>query len=372
MQLRKGLETSLPISGSVFDQNTSNLPANKFDFKFSDLDFLVTRRKTANSASLTPLAEGVVIRKTICVRVRGGIGNQLFQYSAALAVARSVSRPVFLESEIPARAPWLPAQIGRRPNKRSFLLPQLGLPIKRVSSSTWVLDPDELGRVTPVRAQLEAMISSQEQGARTILDDSVEWEAVLKNLDQSSGNIVLDGYWQQSKIVESVFPELLAQLRPFLAQGLRREKRSNSQSLMVHVRRGDYVWSGARYSKGLLSFEYFRDAIDLARQNLDFDDVRVFTEDVSWCMKAFSGVASVDVVRPNTRDPQIDLARMASGKGLVISNSTFSWWAALLSSDRSQIVIAPSPWAVTNRNEADYFVRGWTYLQSTFDTSLEV
>lgn len=305
----------------------------------------------------------------VSVRVKGGIGNQLFQYSAALAVARKFSWPVILESEIPARTQLLSSQIRRRSNARTFLLSRLGLPIKRIGRSTWALCSEgragEAGCHRGLRRNHFYLVRG---GGRTTVDDSENWDTVLEQIERSRGNVVLDGYWHQRAIVESVFPTLAAQSRSFLTSGFQREKKSNFQSLMVHVRRGDYVWAGARQSKGLLGVEYFREAIEFAKERLDFDTVRVFSEDVAWCEKAFSDFESLEVMRPNTKNPHLDLARMAHGKGLVISNSTFSWWAALLSKDSNQIIIAPEPWALTNRYNADYSVPGWNYLESTFDS----
>lgn len=101
--------------------------------------------------------------------------------------------------------------------------------------------------------------------------------------------------------------------------------------IAIHVRRGDYV--NNPFYVDLWQTDYYEKAI------AEFPNERfmIFSDDIEWCKENFIGKEytfnedDVDYEALNT---------MASCKGIICANSSFSWWAAYLSNCGK--VVAPS------------------------------
>ncbi len=103
----------------------------------------------------------------------------------------------------------------------------------------------------------------------------------------------------------------------------------------IHVRRGDYVSNP--FYVDLTSTQYYWDAIKQFPVDTQF---LVFSDDIEWCKTYFVGK---EFTFSEDRSEIDDLNLMAGCKGIIIANSSFSWWAAYLG-DQSKKVIAPKAW----------------------------
>ena len=100
----------------------------------------------------------------------------------------------------------------------------------------------------------------------------------------------------------------------------------------VHVRRGDYLIHDGCYE--ILDIDYYKRAM------MSFKDVGflIFSDDIEFCRGMFAGM---DVEFSDTIDPVEDLAKMRDCSGLIMANSSFSWWGGMLNSGA---VVAPKRW----------------------------
>lgn len=155
-------------------------------------------------------------------------------------------------------------------------------------------------------------------------------------------NIVY-GYWQVPFYARS----LESQLRTEIIQGsgvLERypdyvEKLRSPESVCVHIRRGDYVGNGMHE---VCTKQYYLEAMDLYRAKLRSPRFFIFSDDKSYAEKTFcSNTVDVELCDAAQSDYE-ELVLMSIPKYRVISNSSFSWWAQMLSGSRD--VIAPSRW----------------------------
>jgi hypothetical protein len=119
----------------------------------------------------------------------------------------------------------------------------------------------------------------------------------------------------------------------------------HAHTTAVHVRRGDYL--GLEEVVNICPLHYFTIAMDHMRTTHSGTHFLVFSDDINWCLEQFGEYEDVTVVTPpaNASPIQTDMADfnlMRSCDAFIISNSTYSWWAAYLS--QSADVICPARW----------------------------
>lgn len=158
------------------------------------------------------------------------------------------------------------------------------------------------------------------------------------------GNIYYHGYWINKKwfdryqdvfLKELSFPEITD--RRNLAY---MEQIMTSRSICVHVRRGDYVALGWE-----LDPEVYRQGMEAFVGSVSGEwHLFVFSDDIAWCRShaqelGFECFKEITYAEGNIQGNNYrDLQLMAMCKAMIVSNSAFSYLAALLNPDRQYTV----------------------------------
>lgn len=103
----------------------------------------------------------------------------------------------------------------------------------------------------------------------------------------------------------------------------------------VHVRQGDYQSSGF----DVLSPEYYK-AQRISRQH----PLVVFTDSYDLDEKYLDAIKPDLVISPDELGAEDTMALMSMSRRLVMANSTFSWWAGFLVSQKGNPVAIPNYW----------------------------
>lgn len=152
------------------------------------------------------------------------------------------------------------------------------------------------------------------------------------------------GYWQNIGYLKEVLPILQHDLR------LRKEEYTQSyvdyreqiicsDSISLHVRRGDYVSINGHH---LLPIEYYAEALVRIGDQIGLNiQIFVFSDDLPWCKEKMGLNDHITYVDEEDY-LAFDLMRLC--KHNIIANSTFSWWAAFLNNNPDKIVVAPIKW----------------------------
>lgn len=166
-------------------------------------------------------------------------------------------------------------------------------------------------------------------------------------------DLFFNGYWQgyeyyddATEIFSLLFSkDLLCERNHALLK-----KIENSNSISLHIRRGDYVLNPVHGN--IANKQFFQNAIQYMSGKIDYPEWFVFSDDIEWCranLEFHSG--ETHYIDWNTgRDSKYDLFLMSRCRHNVISNSTFSWWAQEFNQNKDKIVIKPMYWFNDRQN----------------------
>ena len=123
--------------------------------------------------------------------------------------------------------------------------------------------------------------------------------------------------------------------------------------ISVHIRRTDYLSSGGLHP--LCSLNYYNQAVDIFGKEAIF---LIFSDDLKWAKENFKGENFLFV---EIGDPFKELCLMSKCDHHIIANSSFSWWGAWLNQKKDKKVIAPSLWfgKSMNKDTSDIYCEEW-------------
>ena len=174
----------------------------------------------------------------------------------------------------------------------------------------------------------------------------------------SEGSIYYDGWWQDKKYFHDNLK--LLRFKKFLLDAKNESllyRIKNKTSVALHVRRGDYLdKENAKIYGGICTPEYYKKAISFILMKRPDCEFFVFSNDINWVKKEFN-ISNVTYVSNNKGiNSYVDMYLMSHCNVLIIANSTFSYWGAMLNKS-NPIVIYPNKWKNTSR--PDIFPHNW-------------
>ena len=158
--------------------------------------------------------------------------------------------------------------------------------------------------------------------------------------DHCPDHVSLQGYFQTEKYFKHIEHQIRAEYT-FVDDILEPCKEMISgigNPIALHIRRGDYVINSENHFN--LPLEYYEAAL---KHFNDDRNVIVFSDDSKWCHEQPLFSDDRFIISDND-DNRVDLCLMSLCKDFIIANSTYSWWGAWLSSNKSKKVIAPVQW----------------------------
>lgn len=116
------------------------------------------------------------------------------------------------------------------------------------------------------------------------------------------------------------------------------EKIQNSNSVSIHIRRGDYLDGNVKTTNE----EYYYESIAYLDRQFGECTYFVFSDDVEYVKRIFGDKNNFFIIDCNRGSESYrDMQLMSLCKHNIITNSTFSFWGAYLNRNIEKIVIAP-------------------------------
>lgn len=167
-------------------------------------------------------------------------------------------------------------------------------------------------------------------------------------------NLLIEGYFQSEKYFINFKDEIinLFDLEDKKEKCLNFLKQFDKPITSIHIRRGDYLKLTHIFK--ILNLDYYHEAIRLFPDN----HFLVFSYDKdNWLFENFNGKNFTIV---NFEDELEDFTCMSLCDNNIIANSTFSWWASYLNKNKNKKIISPKTWFSTkNIDEHDIIPNDW-------------
>ena len=276
----------------------------------------------------------------VIAKLSGGLGNQMFQYACAIAVAEH------LECECKFDLDWFDSSTLHN-----------GLEIHKVFGvelprATLLDTKAVLGWKYPIIMALGSRVLSEKISFLTkqlILTEHA-FSGFFEKKAGKECDVYMAGYWQsedyflgQKSKIQSAFKfKVNADVEQYKNTIL-----NSRHTVSMHIRRGDYVThKKSNDLLGVCSVDYYRQAAaDIEKRVGEKPTYFVFSDDLKWAQEQFGFLEQVVFVSGNEgANSYLDMYLMSLCEHHIIANSSFSWWGAWLSSSNTKMVYAPTPW----------------------------
>ena len=287
----------------------------------------------------------------IVVKIKGGLGNQMFQYAAGRALALKTGLPLVLDQRHYRR------EREHGYGLKAFKLADVPLSEKR-------LPP--LLRDRPLAYWVWRLVGRE---PKLLRQKGVGFDP---NIAAVCGPAWIDGYFQSEQFFAAQAATIRAELSPISpldAENARwlAEIKAEPRAVSLHVRRGDYVQNSKVTARhGICTPNYYAHALDHVAQKMGADPIiYAFSDDPAWVRENLKLPVEIRTVGHNDSSRNVeDLRLMNACRHHIIANSSFSWWGAWLNPNADKIVTAPAQWfADPAYANPDILADSWTAIE---------
>lgn len=296
--------------------------------------------------------------KKATVFIKGGFGNQLFQFCFANYLQKkgfkvNVNTGTF--------------QVASNDTPR-----ELTLPISYFGF-------DEQNNFDKKKFEIFNKINSSSTIKKTFIAKYFEeYRYIKENIDFENieyKKFFFNGYWKNMKYILENKGYLISSLsnNKLLESAFNFETKKNYA--MVHVRRGDFIKDDRE-----LNVSYYEKSLELMQEKLKNVKFDIFTDDDGWVkkqkifIKAENIFAQVGGKNNNPGNPYIDgkddreetiktFSKMLGYENFIAGNSSFAFWAAFLRSKNNSFITVPQPW-FRNNDHPTLKKDGWLVVEN--------
>ncbi len=280
----------------------------------------------------------------INLKIKGGLGNQLFQY----AVARSLA----LKNNVNINIDYSYYNQAGPDTPRQYLLDLFKVKVADNHSANSVYEKIHLLHKVLRKLGVKTRLYAK----KYYFENGVGFDPRVLELKD---HIWLTGFFQSYKYFSDIADILREELK-LRATFPVNSNITETESVFIHIRRGDYVSdNAASLFFGLCSLDYYEGAIKLMKEKLTNPKFFIFSDDISWVKNNLKLDEAVYVSDGKLQDFE-ELSLMSHCHHAIMANSSFSWWGAWLIDNKDKIVIAPKQWFTNKKiSTKDLIPENW-------------
>ena len=283
----------------------------------------------------------------VIISLKGGLGNQLFQYAMAYDFARKKNHELYIDN----------TAFEMKNTHRDNGLVDFNFPITKA-------DQRSIQRLENPYSIFSKLYKVAKR--KITKDYNVGWKPEL--IETKKNDVFFEGYFQSYKYFEDSVEDLklFFTLKDQLHKGVKytEEEINHCNSVSLHVRRGDYV-TNKKVERffNICNHDYYTRAIDMMRSLIGPCKLFVFSDDPAWVREnmSFPGI-DFKIVSSNVLRPAQEMYLMSRCKHNVIPNSTFAWWGAYMNPNKNKVVVCPSLWSRDSQDFKYLIPHEWTRL----------
>ena len=275
----------------------------------------------------------------VIVKIAGGLGNQMQQYS----VYRKL---LGLGKDVKLDLSWFSPSVQEKMlAKRDFELPLfVDIPYEVATQEELdaILSQSFVEKIT---GKIRRKLGKQDSDNKNIFLEKEMYHPEIFDLDDK----YIEGYFACQKYYGDIMGELrelfvfpehsipeLQQRNMVLASRMEKEN-----SVSVHIRRGDYLDpENFKVLGNIATEQYYESAMKYFMDKYPDTHFYIFTSDHEYARENFKDESLYTIIDWNTgKDSVQDLMLMSHCRGNICANSTFSFWGARLNKRADHEVI---------------------------------
>ena len=296
--------------------------------------------------------------KKCILELKGGLGNQLFQIQAGVYFDElhklHIDLRVLADSHRHSRSTFESFELN------SLKLAQAAIKLTKTQKT---LNSKSLIGIMQYLSRSADIKSSSLNNVKVL--NEPQSPSLFDPINVKGNEVILNGYYQSAKLREDA-ENLGVGLSPKLRteSGWFKELKAyieKNDPVVLHVRRGDYIKSK---EWGILGVEYYEEAFSLATTS-KYHPLLVFSDEPAKVRSEFENSKILRRARvvfpPNDSSAAESLILISLAKRIVIGNSTFSLWGALLA--ENPFVVAPSNFYRISDGNSERYKKDWCLIQ---------
>lgn len=272
----------------------------------------------------------------VIIRLKGGMGNQMFQYAFGLRAARALGTELQVDLSLLLDRARGEDHVYRDYDLTIFDVPHRFLVNPKMLRMLYVTKSSKICKAT--RKWLA-------KGRNYVREPHFEVSETI--LRQPQDNTIYEGWWQSERYFSEISEEV-RKIFTFVAPILKYSKPlfkkiNNTNSICLNVRRTDFLKVD---DLNTTNKNYFLNAAAKMATLVDNPHFFIFSDDVEWCAENLQLAHPTTLVDHSHKGEKFGnyLQLMKACKHYIIPNSSFAWWAVWLNENEEKRVIAPRNW----------------------------